>query len=230
MYLGRDEAKGTRVSEGSAVAQCRMRAARAALISRRITTPRRVRAAMASGKEKADVQVDESLGLELVALENERGVGLIVGMAHFIKSVEDLQEALAGSVPNARFGVGFCEASGDRLVRWDGNVKDLAKLARDYAMQINCGHAFVCCVENCFPIHVLNAIKAVPEVATVYCATNNPVMIVVANATSKFHTGRGIMGIVDGRACVGVEEQEQQAGRRKLLQDVGLKFGPNYEK
>jgi uncharacterized protein len=158
--------------------------------------------------------------LELVSIEKPADMNVIVGQAHFIKTVEDLHEALAGVSPQLRFGVAFCEASGARLVRRSGNDDELTRLATANAQAIGAGHAFVIMLSEGFPINVLNPVRAVPEVCAIFCATANPVDILVA-VTDR---GRGIVGVIDGSPPVGVETEADVADRHRLLRDIGYKL------
>ena len=158
--------------------------------------------------------------LSVVRIENAEGLNVIIGQAHFIKTVEDLHEALVGSSPHLRFGVAFCEASGQRLVRRTGNDPSLVELAVLNAQALGVGHSFVIFIEDGFPLNVLNAIKGVPEVCTVYCATANPLEVVVGET----ELGRGILGVVDGSPPVGVESPEDETSRRALLRSIGYKL------
>ena len=160
------------------------------------------------------------LPVDLLTVDVPEGLNLILGQAHFIKTVEDLYEALVGSSPHLRFGVAFCEASGPRLVRRAGNDDDLVELAVRHALAIGAGHCFVVFLREGFPVNVLNQIKGVPEVCRIYCATANPVQVLVA-ATGQ---GRGILGVVDGEAPVGVETAEDESHRKQLLRDIGYKL------
>jgi adenosine/AMP kinase len=161
------------------------------------------------------------MNLETVALEKPEDVNLILGQAHFIKTVEDLHEALAGTSMHLKFGVAFCESSGPRLVRRSGNDAELVDLAVRAAREIGAGHSFVVMLRNGFPVNVLNQVKAVPEVCRVYCATANPVQVIVA-ATEQ---GRGILGVVDGGAPLGVEGEAEVKERMGLLRKLGYKLG-----
>ncbi len=158
--------------------------------------------------------------LETVRIDKPADTNVIIGQSHFIKTVEDLHEVLAGSSPHLRFGVAFCEASGPRLVRRTGNDPELVGMAVRNAQAIGAGHAFVIFLEDGFPLNVLNAIKSVPEVCGIYCATANPLEIIVAQS----ELGRGIVGVVDGSASIGVEDAEQEAARRTLLRSIGYKL------
>ena len=161
-----------------------------------------------------------AVSFEVVSLEKPEDVNVIVGQAHFIKTVEDLHEALAGVSASLRFGVAFCEASGARLVRRSGNDGELTSLAVRNAEAIAAGHSFVIMLRDGFPVNVMNQVKAVPEVCTVFCATANPVAILVAAAGD----GRGIAGIIDGLPPVGVETDTDVAARHRLLREFGYKL------
>ena len=155
-------------------------------------------------------------GVDFAAVEGHQ---TIVGQAHFIKTVEDLYEALTSSVPGLKFGVAFCEASGKALVRFDGSDQELTRLATDYASRIGAGHAFVVVLKGAFPINVLNRIKSVDEVATIFCATSNPFTVVVADAGR----GRGILGVIDGVSPKGSEGDADKAERHEFLRKIGYK-------
>ena len=161
------------------------------------------------------------MNLETVAVEKPEDVNLILGQAHFIKTVEDLHEALAGTSMHLRFGVAFCESSGPRLVRRSGNDPELTDLAVRAARAIGAGHSFAIMLRNGFPVNVLNQVKAVPEVCRVYCATANPVEVIVATTAQ----GRGILGVVDGGAPLGVEGEAEVRERIGLLRKFGYKLG-----
>src|SRR6266571_3079642 len=160
------------------------------------------------------------LSFEVVALDKPAEVNVIVGQAHFIKTVEDLHEALAGVSPHLRFGIAFCEASGDRLVRRSGNDDQLVALAVGGAQAIAAGHSFVIMLRDGFPVNVMNPVKAVPEVCTIFCATANPVDVLVG-VTGR---GRGVMGVVDGSPPVGVETEANAEARHRLLRAIGYKL------
>jgi adenosine/AMP kinase len=157
--------------------------------------------------------------LETVRIENPDNLNLVLGQSHFIKTVEDLHEVLAGSSPHLRFGLAFCESSGPRLVRASGNDDELRSLAVRNALSIGAGHSFIVFLRDGFPVNVLNAIKAVPEVCRVFCATANSVDVVVASTPD----GRGILGVIDGGSPLGVETDEDVAERRALLRRIGYK-------
>lgn len=159
--------------------------------------------------------------IETVPIAKPEDVNLVVGQAHFIKTVDDLHEALAGSSPQLRFGVAFCESSGPRLVRRSGNDGELVELAVRNMRAIGAGHAFLVFLREGFPVNVLNQLKQVPEVCRIYCATANPVEVVVAETRQ----GRAILGVVDGGAPLGVETEADVAARRELLRRLGYKPG-----
>jgi adenosine/AMP kinase len=158
--------------------------------------------------------------LSTVPIDNPEGLNLILGQSHFIKTVEDLHETLAGSSPSLRFGIAFCEASGKRLVRISGNDDGLVALAARNAEAIGAGHSFLVFLRDGFPVNVLNAVKQVPEVCRIFCASANPVEVVVG-ATEQ---GRGILGVVDGEVPRGIETDEDVAERKQLLRTFGYKL------
>jgi hypothetical protein len=158
--------------------------------------------------------------ISVVGVEMPDGVNLIFGQSHFIKTVEDLYEALVGSSPHLRFGIAFCEASGPRLVRRAGNDADLVDLAVRNASAIGAGHSFVVFLREGFPVNVLNQVKAVPEVCRVYCATANPVQVIVAETEQ----GRGVLGVIDGGSPLGVEDENDERDRKSLLREIGYKL------
>ena len=160
-----------------------------------------------------------SLELKLVTIENPGEANLILGHSHFIKTVEDLYEAVVGSVPGVEFGLAFCEASQDRLVRVEGTHDGMKELAVGAAQAVGAGHTFVIFLKDAFPINVLNAVKACPEVCRIYCATANPLQVVVGESEQ----GRGILGVIDGLSPVGVEGETDVVHRQELLQKFGYK-------
>ena len=156
-----------------------------------------------------------------MAIEKPENVNLILGQTHFIKSVEDLHEALVGSVPGIRFGLAFCESSGACLVRSSGTDDALVELAQRNAMAIAAGHSFIILLgEGFWPVNVLNTVKMVPEVCRIYCATANPTQVVIAETGQ----GRGIMGVIDGSPPVGLEDEEGVAWRKGFLRTIGYKL------
>ncbi|HXZ83748.1 MAG TPA: adenosine-specific kinase [Acidimicrobiales bacterium] len=164
-----------------------------------------------------------ALELSTVALEIPDELNVIVGQSHFIKTVEDLHEVLVGTGPHLRFGVAFCEASGKRLVRTSGNDDELVSLAARSARVIGAGHCFVVYLRDGYPVNVLNQLKQVAEVCSIFCATANPVEVIVAETG----LGRGILGVVDGATPLGVETEEDVVDRMGLLRAIGYKLGPS---
>ena len=154
-----------------------------------------------------------------VKMETPEGANIIIGQTHFIKTVEDLYEVMAGAVPNARFGIAFCEASCDCLVRKEGNDKEMIEVAVRNASSIAAGHTFVIVMKDAFPINVLNAIKSCQEVCSIFCATANPVEVVIAET----ELGRGIMGVIDGFVPKGIEDEKDIRRRKALLRKLGYK-------
>ncbi|ABU59981.1 MULTISPECIES: adenosine-specific kinase [Roseiflexus] len=160
--------------------------------------------------------------LTTVKVENPDGLNIILGQTHFIKTVEDIHEALVNTVPGIKFGLAFCEASGKCLVRWSGSEEALIDLARRNALAIGAGHTFIVVLgAGYYPINVLNAIKAVPEVCRIFCATANPLEVVVA-VTDQ---GRGVLGVIDGSPPAGVESEDDIAWRKGFLRQIGYKLG-----
>jgi len=158
--------------------------------------------------------------LETVQIENPDGLNLILGHAHFIKTVEDLHEALATAVPGLRFGLAFCEASGPALVRWSGTDDELIELAQRNASELAAGHSFVVFLKDAFPINVLNAVQNVPEVCRILTATANPLQVIVVETDQ----GRGVLGVVDGVQTAGVETEGDVAQRKDFLRQIGYKL------
>jgi len=156
-----------------------------------------------------------------VKIEKPDDTNIIIGQSHFIKTVEDIYEVLVGAVPNIKFGLAFCEASGKCLVRVAGNDDKLKLVAGKNGSQIGAGHCFVIVLRNAFPINVLNAIKNIQEVCSIYCATANPVEVIIAQTRQ----GRGIMGVVDGSMPKGIEAEDGIAWRKDLLRKIGYKLG-----
>lgn len=159
--------------------------------------------------------------LTTVRIDKPDTVSLILGQSHFIKTVEDVHEAMVGSVPGISFGLAFCEASGARLVRTSGNDDVLIALAADNALSVGAGHTFVLLLgEGTYPINVLNTLKMVPEVCGIFCATANAVEVVVAETAQ----GRGILGVIDGESPLGVEAEDGKSWRHDLLRAIGYKL------
>src|SRR5881628_469599 len=159
-----------------------------------------------------------SVETELVPVENPSGLNVILGQTHFIKTAEDVHEALVGSVPGIKFGVAFCEASGPALVRVEGNDESLKSLAAKNALAVGAGHFFIVFMKDAYPINVLRALRDVPEIVTVYAATANPVDVVVA-------TTRRVLGVVDGERTKGLETAKDRAERIAFLRKIGYKLG-----
>lgn len=157
--------------------------------------------------------------LKLVKIQKPDDTNIILGQSHFIKTVEDMYETLVTSVPGMKFGIAFCESSGPCLVRSDGNDFDLIKLAEENAYNISCGHSFIIVMRNAYPINVLNAIKSVSEVCSIYCATANPVEVIIAETEQ----GRGILGVIDGEKSKGIETDKDKQERKEFLRKIGYK-------
>ena len=153
-------------------------------------------------------------------IEMPEECNVVLGTAHFIKTVEDLYEALVNSVPGIKFGIGFCEASGPCLVRSEGNDAELENHAKDVAIRLGCGHSFIVFLKNAYPINVLDKIKQVPEVCTIHAATANPLEIVV----TETEQGRGIMGVIDGFKTKGIENPKDVKERKEFLRKIGYKL------
>jgi adenosine/AMP kinase len=161
------------------------------------------------------------MDLKVMPITKPEEVNLILGQSHFIKTVEDLHEALVGAVPGIKFGLAFCEASGPALVRWSGTDEELAELARTTMRELGTGHAFLILLRNAFPINVLPAVRAAQEVCQIFCATANPIQVIVAETDQ----GRGILGVIDGFHTKGIETEQDIAERQGLLRRFGYKFG-----
>jgi adenosine/AMP kinase len=162
-----------------------------------------------------------SLDLKIVEIEKPEAINFILGQSHFIKTVEDLHETLVTAVPGIKFGLAFCEASGKALVRWSGTDEGMADLAKKNALALSAGHSFIIFLgEGFYPINVLNAVKATPEVARIFCATANPVQVIVAETEQ----GRAILGVVDGMLTRGIEDEDDIAWRRGFLRTIGYKL------
>ena len=156
-----------------------------------------------------------------VKIEKPETVNVILGQSHFIKTVEDLHEALVGAVPGVEFGLAFCEASGPALVRASGTSDELVELAKSNALALSAGHVFIIFLGNIFPLNVLNAVKSVPEVCRIFCATANQVDVILAETEE----GRGVLGVIDGIKSKGVENEEDVKERKELLRKFGYKMG-----
>jgi hypothetical protein len=161
------------------------------------------------------------LEFKIVKIDPPKDCNIILGMAHFIKTAEDLYEAMVNSVPDVRFGLGFCESSGPCLVRHEGNDEELRRLAAAKAFEIACGHSFLVYLKNGYPLNVLDKIKKTPEVCTIYAATANPLEVIIAETFQ----GRGIIGVVDGLKSKGIETDADIKERRQFLRKIGYKLG-----
>jgi adenosine/AMP kinase len=161
------------------------------------------------------------LEFKTVKIDPPKDCNIILGMAHFIKTAEDLYEAMVNSVPNIKFGIGFCESSGPCLVRHEGNDIDLQRSAAEKAFEIACGHSFLIYIKDAYPLNVLDKIKKVPEVCTVYAATANPLEVIIAETAQ----GRGIIGVVDGSKSKDIETEADVKERRQFLRKIGYKLG-----
>jgi hypothetical protein len=162
----------------------------------------------------------KDMDLKIVKLEKPADTNIILGQAHFIKTVEDLYEALINSVPSAKFGIAFCESSGPCLVRAEGNDTHLKNTAVKNALNLAAGHAFIIILKNAYPINVLRAVQNVPEVCKIYCATANDVEVIIAET----NLGRGILGVIDGFKSKGVEGESDIKERKALLRNIGYKL------
>jgi len=160
---------------------------------------------------------------ELVKIEAPENTNLIFGMSHFIKTVEDVYEIMVNSIPGAKFGLAFSEASQDRLIRTSGTDDELVRAAADNLSRIGCGHSFLIFMRDAFPINVLNSLKMCVEVVRIFCATANPVEVIVAESD----LGRGVMGVIDGFSPLGIEDEGHRKQREKFLRDIGYKLGSN---
>lgn len=158
--------------------------------------------------------------LTTVRIDKPEPINFILGQSHFIKTVEDIHEAIVQTNAQMKFGIAFCEASGPALARWSGNDPAMIALATKNAMALSCGHSFIVFIDNGFPVNILNAIKMVPEVCRIYCATANPVEVIIAETPQ----GRGIMGVIDGITTKGVETEADIMARKSLLRKIGYKL------
>ena len=158
--------------------------------------------------------------LQLVKIEKDDEANFILGHSHFIKTVEDIHEAIFNTNSNIKFGIAFCEASGKCLIRHSGNDTKLIELAQKNAKNLSAGHTFIVFIENGYPVNILNAIKNVPEVCRIHCATANPTEVIIAQS----QLGRGVLGVVDGFASMGIENEQDQKDRKDLLRMIGYKL------
>jgi hypothetical protein len=158
--------------------------------------------------------------LKVIRVETPEDCNIVLGQSHFIKTVEDLYEAMVSSTPTVKFGLAFCESSGERLVRVEGNDEALKKIAAENALRVGCGHSFIIFLKDAYPINVLNELKMVPEVCTIYVATANPVEVIVAET----ELGRALLGVVDGGKPRGIEDVEGVKWRKGFLRKIGYKL------
>ncbi len=159
------------------------------------------------------------MNLEIVKINTPEGCNIILGQAHFIKTVEDIYEAVVNTVPGVKFGIAFCEASGKCLIRFDGNDEELEKTATENAFSLSCGHSFIIVLKDAFPINLMGRVKDVPEVCNIFCATANPVEVIVVST----ERGRGILGVIDGSKPAGIETNEDKKWRYDFLRMIRYK-------
>jgi adenosine/AMP kinase len=157
---------------------------------------------------------------ECVEIKPQDGINIILGQSHFIKTVEDIYEALVGSVPGIKFSISFCESSGPCLIRTEGNDEEMKKLSIEITTKIGAGHSFIIVLKNVFPINCLQQLKNVPEICSIYCASANPIQIIIAQTPQ----GRGIMGVIDGSSPKGLEKEEDIKWRKDFLRRIGYKL------
>ncbi len=160
------------------------------------------------------------LETKLVQLNPPPDANIIIGQSHFIKTVEDLHEAIINAVPNAKFGLAFCESSGPCLIRSSGNDMDMKKTAEELALRVGAGHSFVLLLKNAYPINVLSRVRSIPEVVSIFAATSNPLQVVVAETEQ----GRGILGVIDGASPKGIETENDVSERKQFLRKIGYKL------
>jgi len=166
-----------------------------------------------------NIQRENGMNLKMVEINKPADINFILGQSHFIKTVEDVYEAVIQTVPGVKFGVAFCEASGPRLVRWTGNDEEMIELARKNALQIAAGHSFIVFLKNAFPVNVLNSLKMVTEVCQIFCATANLAQVIIAES----ELGRAILGVVDGESPLGIEDEKAINHRKEFLRKIGYK-------
>jgi adenosine/AMP kinase len=159
------------------------------------------------------------MNIKTVKIEKPDGLNIILGHSHFIKTVEDIYEAMVNAVPMAKFGLAFCEASESCLVRYAGTDNELIELAKKNAYNLSAGHSFIIFMKDLFPVNVLNSIKNVTEVCRIFCATANPVEVIIAET----ELGRGILGVIDGFSSKGIETEDDIRARKELLRQIGYK-------
>lgn len=163
----------------------------------------------------------DNINLQVVEIKKPENINFILGQSHFIKTVEDIHEALVTAVPGIKFGLAFCEASGKRLIRFSGTDEKMLSLAKENINNISSGHSFIIFLgEGFYPVNILKTIQSVPEVVNIFCATANPSQVLIAE-TKK---GRGIVGVIDGQAPLGVEKDKEITERKKFIRDIGYKL------
>ncbi len=160
------------------------------------------------------------MDIQVVPVENPDELNFVLGQSHFIKTIEDIHEALVQTIPGIQFGLAFCEASGPRLVRYSGTNDELVKLAQTNAMNIGAGHSFILFLKEAFPINILPVLRNVPEICRIFCATANPTQVLLAETGQ----GKGILGVVDGFPPLGIEKEEDIATRKSFLRTIGYKI------
>ncbi len=163
----------------------------------------------------------ETVVLKTVRVAIPDGTNVIFGQSHFIKTVEDLYEALISASTSLKFGIAFCEASGKRLIRSDGNNPELIRQAEKSAQEVGCGHTFFIYMKDGFPVNILNRVKEIQEVCSIFCATANPLQVIVAESD----LGRGVMGVIDGETPLGIETDADKKERIDFLRNIGYKRG-----
>jgi adenosine/AMP kinase len=168
----------------------------------------------------ADIVQGGSMEIKTVAIEKPESINFILGQSHFIKTVEDVHEVLVQAVPNIRFGLAFCEASGPRLIRSSGTDENMIRLAQRNIQAVAAGHVFIIFLKNAFPVNVLPVLRQVPEICNIYCATSNPTEIIVAETS----LGRGVLGVIDGNPPLDVEKPEDVQKRKDFLRNIGYKL------
>jgi len=164
--------------------------------------------------------LQENMKIINMSIDNPKSYNLIIGQSHFIKTVEDIHEMLVGSVPNIKFGLAFAEASGSRLIRTSGTSDKMIELASKNVEKLGCGHVFIIFLENAFPINILNALKNIPEVVNIFCATANPLEVIIG----KSGQGAGILGVIDGSSPQDIEKKTDVIIRKNFLRKIGYKL------
>ena len=160
------------------------------------------------------------MNVKLIKIEKPLDINFILGQSHFIKTVEDIYEAIVTTTPHMKFGIGFCESSGLALVRYAGNDNEMIELAKNNAMKLSCGHSFIIFIKNGFPVNILNTIKNVPEVCGIFCASSNPTEVIIMEGEN----GNGILGVIDGIRSQGIETDADITERKSFLRKIGYKL------